>query len=86
MIGGVCSGLGEFFGVDPLLARIVFVVLALVPPGIGLLLYLLLWILMPEQPQEDVSLGTTVRSGVGSMASDVRRIGRELGVTKRQTQ
>lgn len=52
IIGGVCSGLATYFGVDPLLVRIVFVILALIPPGIGigLILYLALWFLM-EPPQ-----------------------------------
>jgi phage shock protein C len=52
IIGGVCSGLAIYFGVDPLLVRIVFVILALIPPGIGIgvLLYLALWFLM-EPPQ-----------------------------------
>ncbi len=52
IIGGVCSGLAAYFGVDVVLVRIVFVVLALIPPGIGtgVILYLALWFLM-EPPQ-----------------------------------
>src|SRR5438067_971776 len=46
IVGGVCAGLAVYFGVDPLLVRVVFVILALVPPGIGILLYLVLWFLM----------------------------------------
>jgi phage shock protein C len=52
IVGGVCSGLAAYFGVDPLLVRIVFVMLALLPPGVGIgvILYLVLWFLM-EPPQ-----------------------------------
>jgi len=52
IVGGVCSGLAAYFGVDPLLVRIVFVILALLPPGVGIgvILYLVLWFLM-EPPQ-----------------------------------
>ncbi len=85
MIGGVCSGLAEFFAIDPLLVRVVFLVLAVMPTGSGVLLYLLLWLLLPEQPKEDARLGETLRDGARSMASDVRRIGGELGLGKRQT-
>ncbi len=48
MIGGVCGGIGEYFGVEPTLVRIGFVVLAIVTigPG-GLLAYGLLWAIMP---------------------------------------
>ena len=49
MIAGVCGGLGDFFGLDPTLVRLVFVVLALLG-GHGLLVYLVLWIIVPRQP------------------------------------
>ena len=45
---GVCGGLGEFFGINPLWFRLVFI-LALLPGGVpGILLYLLLWIIIPS--------------------------------------
>lgn len=50
IVGGVCSGLAAYFGVDVLLVRIIFVILAFTPPGIGVILYLVLWFLM-EPPQ-----------------------------------
>lgn len=45
-IGGVCSGLGAYFNVDPIVMRILFVVL-LFANGIGILAYLILWIAVP---------------------------------------
>lgn len=48
-IGGVCGGLAEYFEIDSLLVRLLFVVLFL-SFGCGLLLYLLLWILAPKRP------------------------------------
>jgi len=45
-IGGVCGGLGEFFELDPLLVRVAFVVLAFVG-GLGILLYVVLWLVIP---------------------------------------
>jgi len=47
-ISGVCGGLGDYFNVDPLVFRIIFLVL-LFGGGSGLLLYLILWIVMPEE-------------------------------------
>src|SRR3954453_17119735 len=47
MIGGVAGGLAEYSGIDPLLWRVGFVALPF-PRGPGLLLYLLLWVLMPH--------------------------------------
>lgn len=47
-IAGVCGGLGNYFGVNPLIFRILFVLIA-VPGGVpGILLYLILWLVMPE--------------------------------------
>lgn len=48
VLGGVCSGLGNYFDLDPLLFRLIFIVGVLVA-GSGILLYLILWIAMPEQ-------------------------------------
>ena len=47
-IGGVCGGLAEYFDVDSLIIRIIFVVLVL-GYGTGLLAYLLLWLLAPKR-------------------------------------
>lgn len=73
IIGGVCSGLATYFDVDPLLVRIVFVVLALIPPGIGIgvILYLVLWFLM-EPP-----LGAPT-SATRSIGARLRTMGDEL--------
>jgi len=45
-IAGVCGGLGEYFDLDPVLFRAAFVVLAFLG-GLGILLYLVLWLLIP---------------------------------------
>lgn len=49
MIAGVCAGLGRRLGISPGKARILFVLALLVIPGSQILLYPLLWILMPEE-------------------------------------
>ena len=49
VLGGVCAGLGRRFGIDPWPARILFVLLLMVVPGTQLLIYPLLWLLMPTQ-------------------------------------
>jgi len=46
-IAGVCAGIAEYFGIDPVLVRAVFVISALAG-GPGLILYIVLWIVMPE--------------------------------------
>jgi phage shock protein PspC (stress-responsive transcriptional regulator) len=50
-LAGVCGGLGEYFNVDPTLVRVLFV-LATLAGGPGLLLYIVLWLVMPEASDE----------------------------------
>lgn len=46
-IAGVCGGLGEFLDIDPVFFRAIFIVLAFIG-GLGILLYIVLWLVMPE--------------------------------------
>ncbi len=50
VIAGVCGGVGRYLGVDPVLIRVAFVVLAIAGGG-GFLLYVLGWILIPEEKE-----------------------------------
>jgi phage shock protein C len=47
-LAGVCGGLGDYFGIDPTLVRIIFVLLGLPGGAPGIVLYLILWLIMPE--------------------------------------
>jgi phage shock protein PspC (stress-responsive transcriptional regulator) len=47
IIGGVCSGMGAYWDIDPVIVRIIFVALAL-GGGLGVLVYLILYIVIPE--------------------------------------
>lgn len=51
VFGGVAGGLAEYFGLDPILMRVIFVIITLIN-GIGLILYIILWIVIPEIPFE----------------------------------
>lgn len=51
MIAGVCGGIAEYFGIDPVLVRLIALVLA-VSGGGGILAYLILWIVVPENPEQ----------------------------------
>ncbi len=49
IVGGVCGGLGEFYGISPFWFRLLFLIL-LLPGGFpGLLPYILLWIIIPRR-------------------------------------
>jgi len=48
MVGGVCAGIGRFFGVDATLIRLGWVALMLIF-GVGVLAYVICWIVIPEE-------------------------------------
>ena len=54
VLAGVVAGLGRRFGIDPWPARLLFVLLLMVIPGSQLLIYPVLWILMPTEGQVPV--------------------------------
>ena len=49
VLGGVCAGLGRRFGLDPWPARLLFVLLLMLLPGSQIIIYPILWILMPNE-------------------------------------
>ena len=59
VLAGVCAGLGRRFGLTPWTARLLFVLGLLVVPGSQLLVYPLLWVLMPED--EPTAWASTVQ-------------------------
>lgn len=55
VLGGVCAGLGQRFGMGAWTARLLFILLLMVVPGSQILIYPVLWILMPSAEQVAVS-------------------------------
>jgi phage shock protein C len=70
-IAGVCGGIAEYFDIDPTLVRIVFVAAALLG-GPGIVLYLVLWIVLPPGPT-----GETAPPGGGRHSTPAVRIAEE---------
>lgn len=77
VLGGVCGGLGETFGIDPTLVRLVFILLAL-GDGIGILAYILLWVLMPVQGRVGTPPREVIRENVQDLAQEGQRMGEEI--------
>lgn len=51
VLGGVAGGLAKYFNLDPILVRVLFVIITVLH-GFGVLLYVILWIVVPEEPFE----------------------------------
>jgi phage shock protein C len=53
VLGGVCAGLGKHLDIDPLVIRLVWLVLTLLSFGVGIVAYIIAWILVPEEENTD---------------------------------
>ena len=80
MLGGVCGGLGNYLGIDSTFVRLFFVLLAL-GPGIGVLLYLVLWIVAPNESK--TAAATTwkenFKDSTQNFSERAQSVGQEFG-------
>lgn len=74
VLAGVCGGLGEYFDIDPTFVRLLFALLVIFN-GIGILAYIVLWIVMPEESSADLAPRDVVRENIGRIRSDAERLG-----------
>jgi len=49
ILAGVCAGLGDYFNIDPVIIRLLWVILT-IAGGAGVLIYIIAWIIIPEEP------------------------------------
>jgi phage shock protein C len=76
MIAGVCGGLAEYFNIDPVIVRLIFVLVTLTS-GLGLPVYVVMWIVMPR---ESASAGQqSLQQNVQQFSQEASRFGQEFG-------
>lgn len=66
VLGGVCSGLGIYFGIDPVIVRLLFVIFA-VAGGAGVPLYIVLWLVMPAEERLGAASQDVVHQNAAEM-------------------
>ena len=77
-IAGICAGLGEYFDLDPVFFRLFFLV-SLFFGGIGLLVYVLMWIMVPEKPGTEAAPGRATRVHLSSTDKKIAGVCGGLG-------
>lgn len=75
MVAGVCGGLAEYFAVDPVIVRLIFVLVTLTS-GIGVPVYVLLWIIMPKG--DPVPGQSSIEQGAKQFSDEVAQLGQQL--------
>ncbi|MBM4458174.1 MAG: PspC domain-containing protein [Chloroflexi bacterium] len=83
MAAGVCGGLGEYLRIDSTIIRLIFVLLAL-STGVGVMLYLILWIIVPYEGEGEMGSPETTRTGAGEIAERARQMGDDVRQAFRQ--
>ncbi len=77
MIAGVCGGLADYFSVDPSLMRLFFILLTLVG-GLGIVFYVLLWILAPRESSIELPPKDAVKQNVDEIKSKATESGQKI--------
>ncbi|MDD3006222.1 MAG: PspC domain-containing protein [Candidatus Pacebacteria bacterium] len=77
VIFGVCGGLGKYFGVDPVLFRLLFVLFFFVD-GAGILLYLIMVIVIPEEPGRSSAGNKDLEGEVNELAGKIEGKAKEI--------
>jgi phage shock protein PspC (stress-responsive transcriptional regulator) len=84
-IAGICGGVAEFFGIDSTIVRVLWVIAGIIPGGWGVLPYVILWIVLPEEDEVKASPAVSVaeeRYARGEItAEELARIKEDLGRT-----
>ncbi len=73
MVAGVSSGLAEYFDIDPIIVRLLFVLVTFTI-GSGIIIYIVLWIVMPEEGDEDMSGSDVVKKNTKEFEKTVDRM------------
>ncbi|MBI3032331.1 PspC domain-containing protein [Candidatus Woesearchaeota archaeon] len=50
VLGGVCAGIGDYFEIDPVVVRLVWIIFTFISMGFGIIAYIIAWIIVPEEP------------------------------------
>lgn len=77
LLGGVCGGIAETFDVDANLVRFLFLLFAVLS-AFGVLLYVALWLILPEADGERRDLSDRVQDAADEIADRARTFGREV--------
>lgn len=78
IIAGVCGGLATYLDIDPVFVRLAFLIL-LFASGIGFALYLILWIIMPQNDGDEVDNAIVIQKNISEMGNTVSEKINRLG-------
>ncbi len=78
LLGGVAGGLGEYFNLDPVIIRILFVLLGL--SGGGVIFYLILWLIIPNQSDTNANDKETLKKNAQEIKTQAQKASGKEGI------
>lgn len=83
IIAGVCGGLGEYFKIDPSLIRLLFIII-IIFGGSGVLLYIILWIIIPTESDVVKTSDDHIRANVAEIRSKAEKFAQDMRINRRK--
>jgi len=77
IIWGVCGGLADYFGIDPVIVRVIFVLL-IFANGLGILAYIILAVVIPAESSKAATPKEALRENVTELKESTSELGREI--------
>ena len=77
VVAGVCAGIAKYFDIDPVVVRIIFA-LVTIGGGTGILLYILLWIIMPEEESTAQTTEETIKENAEEIKDKAEVFAKEV--------
>ncbi|MGI6278727.1 MAG: PspC domain-containing protein [Patescibacteria group bacterium] len=78
LLGGVAGGLGEYFNLDPVIIRILFVLLGL--SGGGVIFYFILWLIIPNQSDANADDKETLKKNAQEIKTQAKKASGKEGI------
>jgi phage shock protein C len=79
LLGGVCGGMAEYFRTDPILVRVIFVLLTVLLAGIfGVLAYIVLWIVLPRASGTELPAKEAVKENIEELKETATEAGKKV--------
>jgi len=83
MLAGVAGGLGEYLNIDSSIIRILFVIITLLG-GSGILLYLILWVIIPTKSKQEIGANENIKNNVQEMKEKAQSLASEMKNTSKK--
>ena len=77
IVAGVCGGIAEYLNIDPIIVRVLFL-LAIISEGFGLMLYIILWIVIPLESSIEKSEDEVIEENAKEIKENIIKVTKDI--------